>query len=96
MDLKSKKLCVAESFLTVSGKMGCILECFDYTVSVESKLIASNGLKWTVTMAQEFSARNLGTEIQKRAHENHWMAFHLIPEGHNERPAPGEFLTLET
>jgi len=84
---------VVESFFTVSGKIGSLLESGSGIIDIGTTL-TDHEKKWKVIDNNLQIGRQNDIELRKRATDNFWILYFLQPLDHSQKPEAGAKLRV--
>ena len=84
---------IVESFHTVSGVIGSVLECGTGMLDINT-VLTYNEKKWKITKNNLLIGRQKDTQLQKSVNENFWFLYNLKPIGHKTKPEVGKLLRV--
>ncbi len=84
---------VMEAFYTVSGRMGCFLECGTGMLDIDT-ILTDKELSWKIVENEMLIGRPNNTEFQKRVIDNFWFQYFLQPIDHLTKPEVGRKLRV--
>jgi hypothetical protein len=94
LNLRNMDVKVVEVFYTISGKMGCILECGTGMLDV-NKVLTDENVSWKIIENNMCIGRPNDTELQKQVRDNLWFQYFIIPIDHSSKPEIGRKLLIK-
>ena len=94
MELADRFVISVESYYTVSGKIGAILESGTGKLAVGTSLV-DHDKEWVVTNNNVTGDNPKNKTFYKLLKDNFWIQYHLDPIGHNTIPVVGNKLEVK-
>ena len=87
MDLIDKNIKVKEAFLTVSGVMFVVIECFEGILTIGTTLMSESNDTWIISEVSLLFGHLKDKALLAGYRENTWFLYKLKPLGHGSLPA---------
>ena len=85
LNLRNMYVIVVDVFYTISGKIGCILECGTGMLDL-NKILTDENMSWEIIENNMCIGSPKDTELQKRVIDNMWFQYFIRPIEHSAKP----------